>query len=113
ITYVSDVNWVSATAGFGAVRKDQSSSGNAIRLDGVTYAKGIGTHAISDIVYNLNGNYSRFVSDVGVDDHVTHANASIVFQVWADGVIVYDSGVMHATTATQKVDIGVAGVNQL
>ncbi|MDF2921484.1 MAG: hypothetical protein K0R57_398, partial [Paenibacillaceae bacterium] len=113
ITYVSNLNWVSATVGFGAVRKDQSSSGNAIRLDGVTYSKGIGTHANSDIVYNLNGNYSRFISDVGVDDHVTHANASIVFQVWADESLLFDSGVMNALSATQTVDVSVAGVNQL
>ena len=113
IKYASDLSWVSATAGFGAVRQDKSSSGNALRLDGVTYSKGIGTHANSDIVYQLNGNYGRFVSDVGVDDQVTHANASIVFQVWADGALLFDSGVMNALSATKTVDVPVAGVNQI
>ncbi|WP_227013881.1 fibronectin type III domain-containing protein [Paenibacillus psychroresistens] len=113
ITYLSDLTWVSATAGWASVRKDLSSDQNPIRLDGVTYSKGLGTHAASEIIYNLNGAYSRFVSAVGIDDEVTHASASVVFQVFMDGDKVYDSGLMTAASATKTFDLSVANVNQL
>ncbi|MFD0693491.1 NPCBM/NEW2 domain-containing protein [Paenibacillus sp. GCM10027628] len=111
-TYLSDLAWASATTGWGTAQKDKSVGGNTITLNGTTYTKGLGTHAISDITYNLNGQYSRFKSDVGVDDEVS-ANSTVVFQVWADGNKIYDSGVMNPTSATKTIDISVAGVNQL
>ena len=45
-----------------------SGDGHAITLNGVTYAKGLGTHAVSQIVYTIGGQYSTFASDVGIDD---------------------------------------------
>ena len=48
--------------------KDKSIEKNALILDGKKYEKGIGTHANSEIVYKLDGKYSRFLSDIGVDD---------------------------------------------
>lgn len=110
--YLSDLNWITATAGWGTVQKDKSIGGNTITLNGKTYAKGIGTHAASNITYNLNGQYARFTADVGVDDEST-VGGSVVFQVWGDGTKLYDSQTMTPTSATQSIDISVAGVNQL
>ena len=73
VTYLSDLEWESAEAGYGEVRRDASSEGFQIALTGsdghpVLYEKGIGTHAQSRIVYNIEGKgYTRFLSDVGVD----------------------------------------------
>lgn len=82
-TYLSDLTWAYATCGWQTVQKDKSIEGNTITLNGVPYSKGLGTHAASDIRYNLGGRYSRFKSDVGVDDEKT-TTSTIVFQVWAD-----------------------------
>ena len=41
-----------------------------IRLNGVTYAKGLGAHAASDIRYALNGACSVLTAAVGVDDEM-------------------------------------------
>ena len=49
---------------------NKSIKGQPIKLRGVTYTKGLGTHANSSIVYKLNGAYTNFVSDVGIDDEV-------------------------------------------
>ncbi len=110
--YVSDLKWVSANAGWGTVQKDKSVGENTISLKGKTYAKGIGTHAASTIVYNLNGRYARFQSDVGVDDEVG-TNSTVVFQVWADGSKIFDSGIMNNASVPQSIDVSVAGVNEL
>ena len=86
--------------------------GNTLTLNGATYAKGLGVHASSEIVYDLNGVYRGFLYDIGVDDEVT-SGASVKFQVYADGVLVYDSGVMTASSATKSVALDVTGVSQL
>src|SRR5439155_13693111 len=57
--FLSDLSWVSATNGYGPVEKDTSNGssgtgdGHVITLNGVTYSKGLGCHADSDITYNL------------------------------------------------------------
>jgi chitodextrinase len=118
-TYISDLSWVGTPVnGWGPVEKDTSNGesaagdGGTITLNGVTYAKGLGVHANSQVTYNLGGSYSRFVSDIGVDDEVGSAG-SVVFQVWADGIKIYDSGLMTGSSATRTVNVAVTGVNQL
>ena len=117
--YLSDLGWTSATNGWGPVEKDKSNGGLAagdghtITLNGTTYAKGLGTNALSDIRYALSGGCSRFRADVGVDDEITSTRASVVFQVFADGTKLYDSGVMGATTATKSIDVNLTGKNEL
>ncbi len=68
--YLSDLAWQNATVGYGAIQHDATINGNTITLNGVTYAKGLGTHAVSQITYNLAGQYNTFISDVGIDDEV-------------------------------------------
>ncbi|WP_285530293.1 NPCBM/NEW2 domain-containing protein [Streptomyces lavendulae] len=110
---LSDLTWSDARSDFGTVQKDKSVDSNPIKLNGTAYAKGIGTHANSTITYSLNGGYSRFRSDIGVDDEVG-ANATVKFEVWGDGVKLYESpSVMTPSSATQSVDVSVAGVKSL
>ena len=111
-TYLSDLTAVSSTTGFGSVMKDQTVKGNTITLRGTTYAKGIGTHAVSQIVYNLNGQFGTFASDVGVDDE-TNGQGSVDFQVIGDGTVLFDSGVLTGTSPVVHVSLNVAGVKTL
>ncbi|MCB5163972.1 NPCBM/NEW2 domain-containing protein [Streptomyces bambusae] len=110
---LSDLDWADARADFGTVRKDRSVDGNPIRLNGTAYAKGLGTHANGSITYHLNGGYTRFRSDIGVDDEVT-ANATVKFEVWGDGTKLYTSPTtLTPTSPTQTIDIDVTGINRL
>lgn len=117
--YLSDLNWESATTDYNVVRKDKSSSNTPIKLlvNGATkeFAKGLGTHANSEIVYNLaNTNYEYFEAMVGVDRNLAEQNySSIIFKVLADGKEVYNSGLMKYSTEAKLVRIPVAGVQQL
>ncbi len=113
VTYLSDLTAVSATAGYGTVQKDLSISGNPITLNGTVYAKGIGTHAASTIVYNLAGAYTTFVSTVGIDDEENgKGTGSVDFQVYGDGVLLFDSGVL-TNGHTANIAVSVAGVKTL
>jgi hypothetical protein len=117
-TSLSDLAWTSMTNGWGPVEKDRSNGekgatdGRTITLNGKTYAKGLGAHASSDVRYALNGSCSMFQSDIGVDDE-TGTAGRVVFQVWADGAKLFDSGVMTGATATRTVSVDVSGRNQL
>ena len=113
-TYLSDLSWVSATAGWNTVQKNLSIAGNPITLGGVTYAKGIGTHAVSQIVYNLNGAYSNFISDVGIDSEENGRGiGSVDFQVIGDGKLLFDSGVLTNASPVVSINVSVAGVQTL
>jgi glucose/arabinose dehydrogenase/chitodextrinase len=115
--YLSDLTWTSMTNGWGPVEKDRSNGGLAagdgrtLTLNGTTYAKGLGAHAVSDIRYALAG-CTRFKAEVGVDDEVG-TKGSVVFQVYADATQVYDSGLMTGTTATKTIDVSISGASQL
>jgi hypothetical protein len=114
VSYLSNLPWVSATAGWGTVHLDQSIVGNPIILRGVTYAKGIGTHATSQIVYNLKGLYTTFISDVGIDDEeLTRGAGSVDFQVIGDGKLLFDSGVVTNTNPVVHMNVSMLGVKQL
>jgi len=115
--YVSDMDWVSGTIGWASIQKDQSVDGNSLTLlsdSGVkTFTKGIGTHANSEIVYDLtNKGFTRFQSQVGLDQEA-NSSGSITFQVLLDGQKVFDSGVMKKSTPSKLVDVDVKGKKEL
>ena len=112
-TALSSLNWTSATIGWGTVHKNQSVGGNAIKVAGTTYASGIGTHAPSTIVYNLAGAYSAFTATVGIDDEEVGKGAGHAdFQVYGDGVLLFDSGLL-TTSQSAAVSVSVVGVRTL
>ncbi|NOU70274.1 DUF4073 domain-containing protein [Paenibacillus sp. LMG 31458] len=117
--YLGDATWMSATNGWGPVERNMSNGessagdGNPITLNGVVYPKGLGIHAASEISYYLNGKGNLFTSDIGVDDEVESSRGSVIFQVWADGNKIYDSGVMTGNSATKAVSLDMTGVNVL
>ncbi len=93
-------------------RTNASIKGNPITLRGTAYASGLGTHASSTISYALGGTYTTFLSDVGVDDE-TNGQGAVDFQVYGDGTLLYDSGVLTGTSPVAHVSVSVAGVQTL
>ncbi|MDK8179935.1 NPCBM/NEW2 domain-containing protein [Paenibacillus sp. UMB4589-SE434] len=111
-TYLSDINWFSATTGWGTIQKDHSVGGNTLKLNNITYTKGLGTHANSEIVYKLNGQYTSFAALVGVDNEVGTVG-SVEFQVVVDNQVVFTSGKMHNNVAPKEVNVSLTGKNEL
>lgn len=115
---LSDLDWASASNQLGPVERDTSNGertaddGGPISIAGATYSRGLGVHAPSQLAFDLGGNCSRFTADVGVDDEENGAG-SVAFHVFADGVEVYDSGVVRGGTPAQSVDVGISGVQEL
>ncbi|HEY2759353.1 MAG TPA: NPCBM/NEW2 domain-containing protein, partial [Pirellulales bacterium] len=53
---------------WGEVHSGHSVGNGPISLHGTVYRHGIGTHASSDVLIDLNGSALRFVAVVGIDD---------------------------------------------
>ena len=117
--YLSDIDWDSARTDYGQVRKDLASGGAKIKLsvngEEKVFDKGIGTHANSEIVYNLEGkNYEYFETYVGIDRNIAQQNnSSVIFKVYADDVEIYNSGIMKWADDAKLVRIPLEGVSEL
>lgn len=87
--YLSDLEWDSAKSEWSSTKKDRSIDNNPFTVAGKNYAKGLGSHANSEIVYTLVPSYKRFVSVVGIDDEVkrdpNYVKAKAKFIVKIDG----------------------------
>ena len=111
VVYLSDMIELSSSNGWGDFEKDASNGesasgdGNTISIGGTQYQKGLGVHAESEIVYDLSdGDYEQFRAFIGMDDEVGNAG-SVVFEVWVDGVLSYQSGTLTGADTAQYVSI--------
>jgi alpha-galactosidase len=113
-SFLSDLTWLSAKNAWGPVEKDRSNGeqpagdGQPITINGVAYAKGLGTNAPSEIVYYVAGACSTVTTDVGIDDEKA-ANANATFQIWADGTKVADSGPLTFDDPAKPLTASITG----
>ncbi|MGH3319842.1 MAG: NPCBM/NEW2 domain-containing protein [Streptosporangiaceae bacterium] len=82
--------------------------GHTITIGGVTYDKGLGTHAPSEVLYYVGKNCSTVTSDVGLDDEKSGAG-SATFQVWADSEKRAGSGVVTWQDSPRNLTADVSG----
>lgn len=91
---LTDLNWKSATSGYGNTRKNANCSGGPLLVKGERIANGIGVHATSKIVYALPEGAERFLGEGALDDGGTVRNGeektptSVRFSVWNDANMV-------------------------
>ncbi|MCE9615369.1 MAG: NPCBM/NEW2 domain-containing protein [Lentisphaerae bacterium] len=68
VLHLSDLAWTSATSGYLHAKADKSVGGAGLSVGGRRYAKGIGTHPSSRIVYDLKGLFTRLRGAYGIED---------------------------------------------
>lgn len=109
--------WLDASSGYLVPRVDlEDAGGGPLVMHGVTYPTGIGTASVSTIDFYTGGNCTALNATVGIDDSAnwTPAGGTAVFQVYGDGVKLYDSGlVTRAATQAMSVNLGTAKVVSL
>jgi len=94
-----------------SVGESDSGDGNPLTIGGVTYEKGLGTHAPAEIQVYLGGRCTAVTALVGVDDEVTQPG-SVTFQVLADDTVAFDSGVVRSGS-TVPLTANVTGARML
>lgn len=94
-------------------QKDKTNEGHPLKLRGVAYAKGLGVHAISKMVYPIKPEYKRFVALAGVDEQLLSVSMgsnramhpSVVFKVFIDGKEMAASPVMRIAERPWRFDL--------
>jgi beta-galactosidase len=98
---------------FGVLRYDESFDQTPLILHGHRYDSGLGTHAISEIRFDLDQAYSSFESDIGLDDSKMGGVGTAVFQVWVDDRKVYESKTMRAGDSPESIRMDITGATTL
>ena len=109
VVYLSDLKPASVK---GEYKNNRSIGGKTITVNGQTYDKGIGVKANSELVYKLDGSFDRLSGHVGMDDEVGD-NGSVMFRVFADGKLVFESPEMTGKNIKQLMELKIKGVKEL
>jgi hypothetical protein len=90
-------------------RRDRDVEDHLLRLGSRVHRKGIGTHAPSEIVYHLEEEYDRFKALIGGAE----ARGTVLFRVYADGELAYESEVLRGLGKTREIAIPINGARSL
>jgi alpha-galactosidase len=117
-TLRADTVWLSAldlkqmTSGWGNAKADQGVAGQTMSIGGRKFSHGVGTHAASKLRVRVDGQATRFFTQVGVDDSAG-GQGSVEFIIVGDGRPLWKSGVLTSGQAAVPVDVDLAGVGIL
>jgi len=109
VVYLSDLKPASAK---GKYSYDKSVGGKAITVNGQVYKRGIGALSGSELVYDLDGSWDRLSGHVGMDDEVGDGG-TVMFRVYADGKLVFESPRQTGKSIKQLMDLNIKGVRTL
>ncbi|MDR2554919.1 MAG: NPCBM/NEW2 domain-containing protein [Fibromonadaceae bacterium] len=96
---------------WGDPKMGKSVENNAIKIDRRIFEFGIGSHAKSKLVWNLNGAYKKLHSYIGLDDESACGNGAI-WVVKGNGKELYRSKVL-TSREIDSLAIDISGVNVL
>jgi hypothetical protein len=96
----SDQSW--GTLGLNVAAHQDGTPGQPLRIGNKTYSEGLGHHASGSITILLDGQYTAFDAEVGLQPC---AGGSVVFRVLVDGQQRFDSGTVRSGEASRPVHI--------
>ncbi len=82
-------------------------------LGGTSYPHTVPVTSDTDFTINLNGQATKFLTMVGVDDAAGAGRGSVVFGVWVDGKKIAESGIMKSGDAPKLLTADLTGKNRL
>ncbi len=112
ILYVDQLDLAQMESGWGENRLNKSVDGNPLKIAGTTYARGIGTHAISKFVILTHGNATEFKASVGVDDESSKPG-TVEFMVLGDRKVLWKSGIMKQGDQAKPVKVSLKGIMKM
>ncbi len=112
--YASSLSIESSIAQFGTIYTNLAVNYSPIFMNGISYQKGIGVHAYTEIVYIVPSNAKYFVADLGQNDPESVISCgSVTFKVFADDQELYSSPIMKANSESQHIKIDIANKNSI
>ena len=110
--YLSELKPIYAKQGFGVLETDHNLDMGPLGCKGVKFKHGLASHAPAEIVYNLEGKYSKFATFIGICDVYVDLG-TVTYDIYADGKNVFSSGLVRGSDLPRKVEIDVKGVKEL
>jgi hypothetical protein len=117
---LSDLDWCSASSGYLPVKKDKANGGPSLSTGGRRFAKGLGTHPDSTIIYDLQGVFTRLSGACGIEDQngmpdtVPHdSSGQAIFSITGDGRLLLPPTRMVHGQAARAFNVDITGVQRL
>lgn len=93
-------------------KANKSIDGNDLKIGGITYTSGVGTHGPSQIIIKLNGSVTEFHAVLGLDDE-TGTNGNFDYNVYLKGedgnTVTQATGTINANNRSANIDVDVNG----
>lgn len=112
-TRLEDLRLEWMTSGWGKTLKDQAVTAKPLSIGGQTFTRGVGTHATSEAIVELDGQAQSFTALVGVDDHAGSNIASVEFVVTGDQRELWRSGICRMGEKPRECRVNLAGIREL
>ena len=97
---------------WGLPQKNRNVLFGELKVNGVGFKRGIGTHSISRFLLNLGGTATEISGWVGADDQNDYAG-KMEFKILADKKVVWSSGTMHKGMSAQKFKVNLKGIQKI
>lgn len=91
---------------------DRGPESGDLPLRGRLHERGVMCHPRTELVYRLDGKWTRFVAEIGLADTAPQ-KAVATFRVIADGTKKFDSAALDVTDPPGKVSVDVTGAKTL
>ena len=110
--WLEEMDMESMVSGWRVPQVNKSVRGTELLVAGTNYSRGIGTHAQSSFLINLNKKAKLFTAKVGVDDG-GNENSSVIFYVIGDRKILWESGIMKKGDPAKEVSVKLNGIRKM
>jgi len=97
---------------YNVLQINKSVEGNKLKVGGVEYEKGLGTHTVSEYKYAIKGGYNYFEASIGLDDESGCDNVAI-FVVNGDEEELYRSNLIKPGEMAVNIKVPISGVNEI
>ncbi len=102
--WLDDLKPSQARVGFGEFHVGKTDNGKSLVLDGDAYTHGLNVHAESEVIYELEPEYKRFVARVGPEERASW-RASVVAKVYCDQQLLDTSPLLRAGDPPWNIDV--------
>jgi len=110
--WLDTLDLANVTQDYGSPHAGKSVDSHPLTLNGVVYPHGLGTHAVSRLLVNLQGSATKFDAMAGVDDE-KKGQGSVQFQVYVDGRKKLETPVLHGGDAPVPVSVDLTGAKRM
>lgn len=108
----TDITGMTTGTGYGNALSNKSIINKPLSIAGHFFEQGIGTHAFSTFVLDLNGSSKSISGKAGVDDGAKKT-ASVRFYLIGDRKILWDSEIMHSGDTAKAFKVKLKGIKKL